>query len=177
MVNFDFKKSSRKCFETGQAFKPGQEFVSVLIELPDGGTERRDYALEVWSGPPDDCIGWWKCCVPELGKGKVYWAPKSVLLAYFDYVRESPATTDTAFVTALLLSQKRILKLEDNGGDETIIRLKDLSTKTVFEVAVVDIEPKRLGEIQDELSERLFMDQPSDPDTEFEDVKMDQPEE
>ncbi len=175
MVNFDFKKSSRKCFDTERSFQPGEEYISVLVELSQGETERRDFGMEVWSGPPEDCIGWWKCCVPELGKGKVYWAPKSILLAYFNHVNESPETSDIAFVTALLLSQKRILKLQDNGGDESIICLKDASSKAVFEVAVVDIEPPRLREIQNELSERLFMDQPFDVDAD-EDTTVDEPE-
>jgi len=59
------------------------------------------------------------------------------MVAYFKHVLKNPATADVAFVIALLLSQKRILK-------------------------VPEIAPARLMEIQDELSERLFMDQPAD---------------
>lgn len=83
------------------------------------------------------------------------------MVAYFKHVLKNPATADVAFVIALLLSQKRILKVVDNGGDESIFRLRD-SDKETYDVPVPEIAPARLMEIQDELSERLFMDQPAD---------------
>ena len=160
MANFDFKKGSRKCYESERSFEPGDEFYSVLIESDQGTTERRDYSAELWKGPPDSCIGWWKCGVPEIGQGHVYWAPTHVLVAYFKHVLGDPETNDIAYVTALLLSQKRILKVLDNRGDDTIFRLRD-NEKETYEVPVPEIQPHRLIEIQDELSERLFMDQPA----------------
>lgn len=168
MANFDFKKSSRKCYESERAFQPGENFFSVLIELDNGETERRDFGSDAWDGPPENSIGWWKCLVPEVGKGKVYWAPRQVLLAYFNHVRAHESTTDIAYVTALLLSQKRILKLIDNRGNESLVRLKDPRSNETYEVPVVDILPLRLTEIQDELSEKLFMDQPADFESEME---------
>ncbi len=168
MANFDFKKGSRKCYESERSFEPGDEFYSVLLESDQGGApERRDYGAENWKGPPESCIGWWKCRVPDLGQGRVYWAPKNVLIAYFKHVLDDPSTIDIAFVTALLLSQKRILKVIDNGGDETIVRLRSTDKET-YEVPVPEIAPARLVEIQDELSERLFMDQPAELDSETE---------
>lgn len=160
MLNFDFKKSSRKCFVSGREFQPGEELYSVLAECDDGTTERRDYCVENWPGAQPDHIGSWKSRVPELGKGRVFWAPRKVLLAYFEHVHKQPASADIAFVTSLLLIQKKILTLESAGEDETTMRLRDRNTNTVFDVPVLEIEPKRLTEIQSELSERLFMDQP-----------------
>lgn len=178
MANFDVKKSNRKCYESDRAFQPGEEFISALLESENGQTERRDFGLEHWNEPPENCIGWWKCSVPETGKGKIYWAPKQVLIAYFEHVRTHKATLDIAYVAGLLLSQKRILKLVDDGGDNSIIRLQDHSTKTVYEIPVEEISPERLVEIQNELSEKLFMDQPmdyeNDPDS---DLKLDSEEE
>ena len=81
MLKFDFKKSSRKCFESEREFQPGEEFYSALFECDDGSTERRDFSSDHWDGPTDETIGWWKSRVPELGKGRVYWAPKKVLLS------------------------------------------------------------------------------------------------
>ena len=159
MLNFDFKKSSRKCYDCEREFKPGEDFYSALVES-DEGTERRDFAIDSWNGPPDDCIGWWKSRVPDLGKGRVYWAPKHVLLAFFEHVHSNVQTADVAFVTALLLAQKRILSLEDDGGDSSRLVLRNRASKTDFEVPVVELSASRLKEIQNELSERLFMDQP-----------------
>ncbi|MFK7767734.1 MAG: hypothetical protein AB8B55_10975 [Mariniblastus sp.] len=164
MLKFDFKKSNRKCFESERQFQPGEEFYSALFECDDGSTERRDFSSDVWNGPTEDTIGFWKSRVPELGKGRIYWAPKKVLLAYFEHVLSNESSADVAFVTGLLLAQKKILSLEDDGGDDSRLVLLNRNDKTTFEVPVVDIEPKRLVEIQNELSDRLFMDQPIDPD-------------
>ncbi len=170
MLKFDFKKSSRKCFESEREFQPGEEFYSALFECDDGSTERRDFSSDHWDGPTDETIGWWKSRVPELGKGRVYWAPKKVLLSYFEHVLGNKAYEDVAFVTGLLLVQKRILAMGDDGGDDSRLVLRNKSDKSIFEVPVVDIAPKRLVEIQNELSERLFMDQPIGPEDDDEPV-------
>ena len=49
MLNFDFKKSTRKCSQCEREIKPGEDFYSALIELDDGATERRDFAVENWA--------------------------------------------------------------------------------------------------------------------------------
>jgi hypothetical protein len=167
MLNFDFKKSSRKCFVCDREFQPGEELYSVLVERDDGTTERRDYSVENWPGPQEDHIGWWKSRVPEIGKGRIFWAPKAVLLSYFEHVHGQAASADIAFVTALLLLQKKILTLEADGDDDSTMRVRDRNTNTLFEVNVVEIEPGRLTEIQNELSERLFMDQPDGVDSDL----------
>jgi len=167
MLNFDFKKSSRKCCVSDREFQPGEELYSALIECDDGATERRDYSVENWPGPQENHIGWWKSRVPELGKGRVFWAPKQVLLAYFEHVHAQPESADIAFVTSLLLIQKKILTMEADGEDDSRMRLRDRNTKTLYDVPVVDIEPERLTAIQNELSERLFMDQPDGADSDL----------
>lgn len=173
MLNFDFKKSSRKCFKSEREFQPGDVFFSTLIDGDDGSTERRDYSVENWGGPSKDCIGWWKSSVPELGKGRVYWAPKNVLLAYFEHVQTSPQTVDIAFVTGLLLAQKKILSIVDADGDDANLVLHCRSSRVTYTVPVADVSPQRLNEIQDELSERLFMDQPFPDDFEGEESEGD----
>ena len=159
MLHFDFKKSSRKCYLSEREFQPGEEFFSALLYCDDGSTERRDYSVDQWPGPPEDCIGWWKSSVPELGKGRVYWAPKKVLLAYFEHVQSSTQTADIAFVTGLLLAQKKILAIVDSDDEENLV-LHCRFSKNTYTLPVTDVTPQRLGEIQAELSERLFMDQP-----------------
>ena len=90
--------------------QPGETFYSALIDN-DGVTERLDYCVESWDSPPENCIGWWMSKVPELGKGKIYWAPRQVMLSYFEHVSGQPNEADTAYVTALLLIQKKYLSL------------------------------------------------------------------
>ncbi len=165
MFNFDFKKSSRRCHLGEREFQPGEEFYSVLIEGDDGSTERRDFSVEHWKGPPEGCIGWWKSSVPDVGKGRIYWAPRTVLLAYFEHVQTSPQTVDIAFVTGLLLAQRKILSIIDTGDDTNLV-LHCRSSKKSYTVPVAEVSTQRLDEIQAELSERLFMDQPVTDDDE-----------
>ena len=164
MLNFDFKRSSRQCSKTNRPLQPGESFYSALIDN-DGVTERMDCCVESWDSPPENCIGWWMSKVPELGKGKVYWAPRHVMLSYFEFVNGQPNEADTAYVTALLLLQKKYLTLEESPeeGGSQLLYLKNRKDNQTYQVSVVDLPPARLVEIQDELAERLFMDEPYDP--------------
>ena len=170
MLHFEFKKSSRKCYASEREFKPGDGFYSALLECEDGQSERRDFSIDQWDGPPDDCIGWWKSSVPELGKGKVYWAPKRVLIAYFEHLQTSEQTADLAFVTGLLLMQKKMLTQLDSEFGESTLELHCRSSNTTYSLAVVDISSERLAAIQQELAEKLFVDQPLSDDVEGDEV-------
>ncbi len=161
MLNFEIKKSPRKCTESGRDFEPGEVFFSALIENENGSTLRQDFSAEAWEATPDDCIGWWKSQVPETGKGKIYWAPKKVMLAYFEHVLKQPDSQDIAFVASLLLVQKKYLTMVDDGKTDSMT-LRDRSTKESYAVPIVEIEGPRLAEIQEMLSEQLFMDEPID---------------
>ena len=165
MLNFEIKKSTRKCAETGRDFEPGEVFFSALIENEDGSTSREDFANEVWKETPEHCIGWWKSQVPETGKGKIFWAPRKVMLAYFEHMLDQPASQDIAFVTALLLIQKKYLVLVDDN-DANAMTVRDRSSKESYSVPIVEIEGSRLADIQTLLSEQLFMDEPIDDDLE-----------
>lgn len=164
MLQFDLRKSSRRCHASDRAFEPGEVFYSALIELPDGGSERRDFGIDQWEEPTEDCLGWWRAKVPERDQGKVYWAPRSVLLSYFEHTLEHEATRDIAYVVGLLLVQKRHLTLIDDGEQPELLHLHQRSEKRDFHVPVVDLAPDRLAAIQQELAERLFMDEPVDLD-------------
>ncbi len=161
MLNFEIKKSTRKCNESGRDFEPGEVFFSALIENEDGTTSRQDFSADAWNEPPEHCIGWWKSQVPETDKGKIFWAPRQVMLAYFQHVLEQPASQDIAFVTALLLIQKKHLALVDDGETDSMT-VRDRSSKDSYSVPIIEIEGPRLAEIQAMLSEQLFMDEPID---------------
>ncbi len=172
MSNFDFRRSSRKCSKSDRVIQPGEEFYSALIDTA-GETERLDFCCEAWESPPENCIGWWKSKVPELGKGKVYWAPRDVLLSYFEHLQEQPDQADTTYVMALLLIQKKILTLEDPDEEHAnLLQLKNRQEKSSSTVEIVDVTPERIGEIQAELEERLFSDQPFESDDDDEDVEV-----
>lgn len=167
MLNFQIKKSMRKCSQTGRDFEPGEVFISALIENEDGSTTRTDFGVDQWEETPEHCIGWWKSQVPEAGKGKIYWAPRNVMLAFFKHVLNQPTQNDVAYVTALLLVQKKFLTMVDDGQTESMT-VRDRSDNESYEVPTMDIDGDRLTQIQELLAEQLFMDEPIE-DGELED--------
>ena len=160
MSNFDFKKSNRKCSVTGRDFETGEEYISALLQS-EGEMLRVDFGADQWGEPPETCLGWWKSRVPDLDKGRVYWAPRNVLLAYFEHIVEQPGNEDIQYVMGLLLVRKRILRLIDSLQDETgqWIVLNDASQKKNYELTVPDLTAEQLSAIQAELEQKLFTDQ------------------
>ncbi len=169
MLNFDISRTSRKCSVTQRELARGEEFISALVD-DDGQFKRMDFCLESWEGAPDNCIGWWKCRIPNLQTGRVYWAPRDVLMAYFEKLLEHPGNADIAFVMSLVLIQKRILRLLET--DETTVPptqvLRHNQTRNIYRVPEIEIAPDRVSAIQDELAEQLFTDHAPDDEGESE---------
>ena len=159
MINFELKRTNRKCSVTQRAFNSGEEYYSVLID-EDGELVRKDIAAEEWDEPPENCVGWWISKVPDLEHGKVYWAPKDVLISYFQYLVDQPDQTDTAYVMAILLLQKKQLRLLDTTTEDEVewMNLSCNATKEKFTVRVVPVPDNRVAAIQNELAEKLFTD-------------------
>jgi len=165
MPEFDFKRSSKRCSVTERAFAPGEKYISALIEVDDD-LQRLDFSQDEWTEPPEDCVGWWTAQVPEATEGRVYWAPDEVLLSFFEHLHESPGHEDLAYVMTLLLVRKKLFKLEEfvESPDGQQMVVLNRRAKETLEVAVMDLPPDRLAEIQNELEEKLFTDQPLDLD-------------
>ena len=160
MFSFDFKRSSRKCAITEKTFSPGEEYVSALIE-EEGQLVRKDFTQSQWKGPDESCVGWWTSVVPLLDSDRVYWAPTAVLLSFFESLLELPGCEPTAYVTALLLVQKKILYIVDSE-DIDVLHLLHKKSKSEFVVSVVQLSTEQKQQIQAELSEQLFTDQAPD---------------
>lgn len=159
MINFDFKRTSRKCSVTGKSFQPGEEFISVLID-EEGDLIRQDIAAAEFNEPPENCIGWWKSKAPDLTSGRVYWAPKDILLSYFQHVTEQNQSEELVYVMAILLLQKKHLRLLDTIQDEgsEFMILSNSSTKEKFTVKVLEVTQTQVDAVQNELAEKLFTD-------------------
>lgn len=179
MINYEFKKTSRKCSVTGEEFERGEEFISALIETDDGGTERLDFSITAWKEPPENCIGWWKSKLPLLEKGKIYWAPREILLNFFEHLNEqneqsqdggNQDAAETLYVMSLLLVRKHILKMVETVEEEGVefIRLRRSADKSKYKIRAVNLSPERATKIQEELSEKLFtsFSPADDPDAE-----------
>jgi hypothetical protein len=163
MIEFDFRRSSRRCHVSGQEFKPGEVYYSVLVEQGDE-LQRMDFSESSWPGPPPNAVGWWRSQVPSQDRQRVYWAPNDVLLAYFQQLYHRPEKQETCYVMSLLLQRKRLLSAiesrprAEETGRETVLRSARLDAE--FVVAECPLSVERMRVIQEELCEHLFMDQP-----------------
>jgi len=168
MQNFDIKRNARKCCQTDEPFRPGDCFYSELIETDDGDLERKDYAADQWKGMAEGAIGWGKQTVPELASGKIYWAPDEVLLSYFQSLVKLPKQAEAAYVMGLLMVQKRLLSPEDSILEEPAkLVLRERKSGEIYELAQQDIAPERIKQLEEELCQNLFSEQPFlDDDTE-----------
>ncbi len=163
MMDFDIKRTARRCHATDRELKPGESFYSELVE-ENNEMRRVDYCEEAWNGPTPNCIGWWKARIPERDSGKVYWAPRNVQIAYFEQLLSSSGTAVTAYVMALLLVRRRVLQLVDShceeGSHTEVMELYSAKDKNTYHVAVQSPAPGEIALIQQELASHLFMDEP-----------------
>jgi hypothetical protein len=165
MFEYDFKRFQRRCCKTNQEFKPGDVYYSALIE--DGEQfVRMDFSARAWEGPPPGAIGWWRCQMAAQNPNRVYWAPNSVLLDYFGKLALRPEKAELYYLMALVLMRKKLLQLVENRRQEdgtAELLVNSARNKQDYRVPVCEPAPQRLQELQTELCEQLFTDQPVDP--------------
>ncbi len=159
MMEFQIKKTSRRCQSTDRELRPGEVFFSELIQ-ESGVFHRRDYCEEAWQGPHESCIGWWKSSIPETDSGRVYWAPREVLMSYFQSLQDDPRHRATLYVMALVLLRRKYLQLVDSGETGEFMELRDPKQKRTWKIQVVELSTDQINQIQQDLGEQLFMDQP-----------------
>lgn len=162
MFEYEIKRFNRRCCKTDQEFKPGDVYYSALIEADDRFV-RMDFAAQAWDGPPAGAIGWWRCQVAALNPNRAYWAPVQVLLDYFGKLAEDPEKRELYYLMALVLLRKRLLQLVESrynseGFAEMVVHANRIQRD--FTVRVCDPPTERLQQLQHELCEQLFTDQP-----------------
>lgn len=160
MVEFEFRRPGRQCSVGNRPLEAGEEFYSVLMERDENDLVRIDIAASAWTGPPEGCLGWWRARVPELQKGRVYWAPPEVLLLFFQHSIDHKQH-EIAYVMALLLMRKRILawtETRDTAEGRELV-LSCARNQTEYVVRECELQDSQVAAIQSELSEKLFTDQ------------------
>lgn len=161
MMDFQIKKTGRRCFATDRELVAGEPFYSDLVQSGQD-IERRDYCEEAWTGPGEGSLGWWRARIPKRDGDRVYWAPRDVLFAYFESLQQNDAHQATAYVMALLMIRKRMVQLvdthEEDGKEWLEVQFKK-ENKT-WNVTVVELDAAAIQQIQLELAEQLFMDHP-----------------
>lgn len=157
MIDFDIQRFTRKCHATGNELRPGDLFFSVLV--PEGSeVVRQDFSKPAWEGPPEEAICWWKATVPDPQSTKLNWAPHDIMLDYFERLLQDPQQQDAAYVVALLMVRRKIVRLDETEkGDDGVERLVlvGLKREGSYKIPVVEPTAKRIADIQNELTSLL----------------------
>ena len=160
MLDFEVQRCTRRCAKTDREFAPGEVFYSVLV-AEDSDVVRRDYCQQAWEGPPEDVVGWWKSQMPEANAKRADWAPNDVMLDYFQQLEQCAEKQDVRYVLALLMTRRRLLRLEDTETDEHGVETLVLfcsRNDTEYRVVSCVPEQQRAEEIQEELAQLLLAD-------------------
>lgn len=168
MAEFDIRSRDRNCSVTGKELVPGEVVYSSLIER-ESGIVRLDFSEAAWTGPPEESIGWWKARIPEKKSGRIYWAPNAVVLSYFHELREQPDQAAVVYLLALLMVRKRILRMEEfedvvdedsDGASGQVMVVTDPTDEAEYRIPTVDVAEEQIEQIQNQLCELLFSDEP-----------------
>jgi len=162
IVDYHLKSIGKSCTGTGRKFVSGETCFSVLVER-DGEVSRLDFCEEGWRGAPEDAIAEWTTVVPDPAA-----RPKSIdtegLLRYFEQLCEdaNPAHEQMRYVLALLLLQKRRLRLEGSRTDEDgneFLEFIGSRSEGPFEVQDSDLTEEEISGLQAALNARLQAEQ------------------
>lgn len=158
MFDFEIQRSTRRCCKTDREFRPGEIFFSQL-RTEDGEIVRQDFSSQAWSETAKDAIGWWQCRMPDDDDSRARLAPNDVMLQYFEQLENDPRRADVRYVLALLLTRRRILRIEDTNTDdqgrETMI-MSCSRNENEYCVLVAEPEQDRIEPVQEELAKMLF---------------------
>jgi hypothetical protein len=157
-VEYQVHRCTRHCAVSGREIQPGEAFYSTLT-VQGADVARQDYAADVWTGPPEGVLGWWRSVLPASDAKRVRWAPNDVMLDLVEQWSGEPARADVCYVLALLLVRRRVVKLEETERDEQGGEVSVLycpRRETTYRVPTVVPSDQRVAQIQQELAELLF---------------------
>ncbi|MFM9963025.1 MAG: hypothetical protein ACKV2Q_17590 [Planctomycetaceae bacterium] len=154
MQDYNVKPIGRTCATTGQELAPGSLCHSVLVEK-NGEFLRFDFSEAGWGEPPAGMIAHWRCEAPEA----VAVAKKTLdpleLMRQFEQLSEeaSPAHDKFRYVLALLLVQRRRLKLDGTKviDDQEFLEVTGTRGEGTFLVRDQQLNEAELQEVQNSL--------------------------
>lgn len=159
MQEYVVQRSSRKCFLSDQAFRPGERYISAILQK-GSDLVRRDFSEERWPGPSEDTIGWWKCRLPIKKSSGRRLAPSVVLLDTLNALLETPGKESLAYLLAILLIRRRILLERDPvgvmDGEWANLSLHTSNDSRKYVVPVLQLDERVKGELHQQLLELLY---------------------
>lgn len=157
-MDYQLKPIGKTCARTGQDLQPGASCHSVVVER-DGQFVRLDFSEAGWQGTPEGTVGEWTSVVPAATAKAPAIDPES-LLRYFEQLCEdaNPGHNQMRYVLALLLLQKRRLRLEGSRQDEDgseYLQLIGSKSEGPFEVLDQQLDETEIVQLQASLNRQL----------------------
>jgi len=157
-MDYHLRPVGKTCSVTGEELAPGSHCHSVLIER-EGELIRVDFSADAWDQPPEGTVAHWRCVVPEPESTKAKAIDTEGLMRYFEQLVEdaNPAQEPLRYVLALLLLQKKRLKLEGSRLDnETeVLELTGSRGEGPFQVCDQHLTAEEIQGLQQELNAHL----------------------
>lgn len=156
LLDYEIAGCTRRCATSGRPIAPGEEYCSTL-ELERGTTVRRDYALDVWQGPPENVVAWWRSKLDGDG-ARAKLAPQDVLLNLFAALAEEPGEAEFRYVLGLLLVRRRLVKIDQTRSDilGEVMVLDCPRREEQFELRVAMPDAARAVELEKRLVELVY---------------------
>lgn len=157
-MDYDIKSLGRHCAGTGRPLVPGTVCHSVVVERL-GHLTRLDFSDEGWKGPPPDALGEWVTIVPgDAAQPRPLDA--DTLLRHFEVLCEeaNPTLEQDRYVLALLLLQRRRLRLEDTQVDDDGTRSLSFSGtrgEGPFEITDQSLTEEQISQLQAQIQSQL----------------------
>jgi len=160
LLDFEIRSCSRTCASTGRSLQPGDVYFSVLA-VHDAKMVRHDYSAAAWSGPPEDCIGWWRSRLPTRDQGAPKLAPTDVMLNLFTALEDKPAEAEFRYLLGLLLLRRKVLRREDTIQDDKGRELLVVSSprrEEQYELLVAEPDAEQAEALRQQMVNLLYGD-------------------
>jgi hypothetical protein len=158
MTDYQIQPNTRRCSASGRELQPGERYVSVLLDEA-GKFVRKDYAADVWQGPPPGAFSFWQGRIPATEARRKPPVDDELLMDCFQRLdgQEEPARLSFRYVLALLLMRRRRLRWEEerHDGGREVLRLRCARTGVRHEVVNPGLSDGDLAAVQDDVFEAL----------------------
>ena len=154
MNGIEVPRPSRTCSLSRREFHPNEPFFSVLTGEHESFV-RVDIATEHWTGPPQECFGWWKSTVKHVAESTTQQVSGETLQSLFERLSELPDEADMLYILTLLLLRRKLLRYEKEIADEhgnRVLEVYAFHTDATYQVPVAMPDHDRLEKIQQQLA-------------------------
>ncbi|MFO0880669.1 MAG: hypothetical protein U0840_25255 [Gemmataceae bacterium] len=158
MTDYQIQATTRRCVVTGEEFRAGDRFYSVLMEEA-GRFVRKDYSEKGWNGPPEGYLGFWKTRLAGATTPRRPPVDDEMLMDCFLRLEGQSEANRVAFryVLALLLIRRKRLRLEDTTreGPHEVLLVRCLRKGDRYRVMEPGLSDLELEAVQDDVFQLL----------------------